>query len=199
MNTLISKNGEKAIAPTLASNKFQSVAYIIMGICILDFVLSFAQKNFMPQIFIVEGRDYTNWAIVLACYGYIMNCRSKLTLGKLPELLSTLLDENEKVILTSSTDVTVKNSMTNFSFGILVATNKRVLFIKTGQISGLLTKRVSRLDNPVLEMDLQISTLKNVSAGFSSLTFLDSDGLKRKITIGLGKASKWASVLNGKE
>jgi Bacterial PH domain/GYF domain 2 len=184
------------------SRKLRLAAYVVMGVCLLDYFLARSGINFLPHFRVFGGRDYTDAVItdavvMVICSIYIAISKSKEADLKVSELIQESLKEDEKIIFASQSDVMHRISWWTTEVGTLVATNHRLLFIKTGE-KYKFRNTVSWQEIPEVKFAFQISALKNVCAGFSSLTFLDADGLKRKITIGLGKASKWASVLNGK-
>ncbi len=184
-----------APAASTPTNKARRIAYVIMGICVLDFLLAYAHLNFLPQLIIFANKDWTNATACLACLCFINISKTRESRMKVTELITQLLQQNEAIILVLKDGARIKIGKLTNEFGTLVATNQRLLFIKAGEISGLTEKTTTWLEQPELKFSLPICTLKNITKGFNHITFSDAEGITRNIKVGLRHASKWASIL----
>jgi len=174
------------------SDKIHLALCAIIAISVLDLILSFFDHNFLPEILVVGNKDYTNWALIVACYVVMTKMGTKKASSEVDELLPSVLAEGEFSVLQQRG--TIKTSLMKGELGILIATNQRLLFFKIADVSG---DNTEFLPSPQLTQNWERSKLKRIEGGPVHLTFLDDSDTETKIQMGLGQNSKWANVLNG--
>ena len=178
--------------PSAPPDKVHLLLYAIIAISFIDILLSLSDSNFIPSIIVLGDKDYTNYALIVACYSLIKWMGSKKASSEVDELLPSVLAEGEFAV--HQQRGTIKLSLLKGELGVLVATNRRLLFFKIADVNG---DNTDFLPGPQLTQDWDRSKLNRIEGGAISLTFLDASNTEIKIQMGLGQNSKWADILNG--